>query len=103
MHPNLEKIVKNIPRAISDPRRAASLAYRRMFPFGIKPKDPEAYRIGAWSYGDAERVDLRDVFPGIEAADIKVFRSYDRKRDLSLDAQEELWQAVKRSEGTRTG
>lgn len=90
MHPNLEKIVKNLPRAISDPRRAASLAYRRMFPFGIRPKDPEAYRIGAWSYGAADRVDLRDIFPGIEAADVKVFRSYDRKRDLSLDAQEVL-------------
>ena len=56
MYPSLEKIVKNIPRAITDPRRAASLAYRRMFPFGIRPKDPEAYRIGAWSYGAAPRV-----------------------------------------------
>lgn len=90
MYPNISKIVKNIPRAISDPGRAASLAYRRMFPFGITPKDPEAYRIGAWTFGAAPRVDLRDIFPGVEAADIKVFRSYDRKRDLSLDAQEVL-------------
>lgn len=90
MYPSLSKIVKNIPRAMSDPKRAASLAWRRMFPFGIKPKDPEAYRIGSWSFGKANRVDLRDIFPGIEAADIKVFRSYDRKRDLSLDAQEVL-------------
>jgi predicted O-methyltransferase YrrM len=90
MYPSVEKIIKNIPRALSDPRRAASLAWRRMFPFGITPKDPEAYRIGSWSFGGAERVDLRDIFPGIQAADIKVFRSYDRKRDLSLDAQEVL-------------
>ena len=87
---NIAKILKNIPRAISDPKRAFSLAYRRMFPFGIKPKDPEAYRIGAWSFGDAERVDLRDIFPGIETVNIEVFNSYDRKRDLSLDAQEVL-------------
>ena len=90
MYPNLYKVVKNIPRALSDPRRAVGLAYRRMFPFGIKPKDPEAYRIGAWSFGNAPRVDLREIFPGIESADVKVFRSYDRKRDLSLDAQEVL-------------
>lgn len=90
MYPSISKIVKNIPRAISDPRRAASLAYRRMFPFGITPKDPEAYRIGAWSFGNAPRVDLREIFPGIESADVKVFRSYDRARDLSLDAQEVL-------------
>jgi predicted O-methyltransferase YrrM len=90
MYPSVAKVIKNIPRALSDPRRAASLAWRRMFPFGITPKDPEAYRIGSWSFGAAERVDLRDIFPGIQAADIKVFRSYDRKRDLSLDAQEVL-------------
>ena len=90
MYPNAKKILKNIPRAMADPGRAASLAWRRMFPFGIKPKDPEAYRIGAWSFGDAPRVDLRDILPGIESADITVYRSYDRKRDLSLDAQEVL-------------
>lgn len=90
MYPSINKIVKNIPRAVADPRRAASLAWRRMFPFGITPKDPEAYRIGAWSFGKAARVDVRDILPGIEMADIKVFRSYDRKRDLSLDAQEVL-------------
>jgi predicted O-methyltransferase YrrM len=90
LYPSFSKIVKNIPRAMADPRRAASLAYRRMFPFGITPRDPEAYRIGAWSHGKAPRVDLRDIFPGVEAADIKIFRSYDRKRDLSLDAQEVL-------------
>jgi predicted O-methyltransferase YrrM len=90
MYPSVEKVIKNIPRALSDPRRAASLAWRRMFPFGITPKDPEAYRIGSWSFGAAQRVDLRDIFPGIQSADIKVFRSYDRKRDLSLDAQEVL-------------
>jgi len=87
---NFGKILKNIPRALSDPKRAASLAYRRMFPFGISPKDPEAYRIGAWSFGKADRVDLREIFPGIDNTDIKVFNSYDRKRDLSLDAQEVL-------------
>jgi predicted O-methyltransferase YrrM len=90
VYPSLTKVVKNIPRAMADPKRAASLAWRRMFPFGITPKDPEAYRIGSWTFGDAPRVDLRDIMPGIESADIKVFRSYDRKRDLSLDAQEVL-------------
>lgn len=90
MYPSLKKIVRNIPRAMADPRRAASLAYRRMFPFGIVPKDPEAYRIGAWTYGDAPRAPLSEIFPGVEETDLKVFRSYDRKRDLSLDAQELL-------------
>jgi predicted O-methyltransferase YrrM len=90
MYPSITKVIKNIPRAMADPKRAASLAWRRMFPFGISPKDPEAYRIGSWSFGAASRVDLRDILPGVEAADIKVFRSYDRKRDLSLDAQEVL-------------
>lgn len=90
MYPSLKKVVTNIPRAVSDPKRAASLAWRRMFPYGIVPKDPEAYRIGSWSFGMAPRVHLNEIFPGIEATDLRIFRSYDRKRDLSLDAQELL-------------
>ena len=84
------KVIRAIPRAIRDPKRALSLGYRRIFPFGIKPKDPEAYRIGAWSFGSASRVDLREIFAGIESANLVVFNSYDRKQDLSLDAQEVL-------------
>jgi hypothetical protein len=61
-----------------------------MFPFGIVPKDPEAYRIGAWTFGVAPRVPLTDIFPGIETTSVIVHRSYDRTRDLSLDAQEVL-------------
>jgi predicted O-methyltransferase YrrM len=90
MYLNLGKAIRKLPQAAGDPRRALLMAWRRMFPFGIVPKDPEAYRIGSWTYGKADRRPLTEVFPGIRSANIRVLRSYDRVRDLSLDAQEVL-------------
>lgn len=87
---NVGKVIRAVPRAVKNPVRAAKLFHRRVMPVGLSAKDPEAKRLLGWSYGEAPRVDLRDIFPGIETADIVAFNSYDRTRDLSLDAQEVL-------------
>jgi predicted O-methyltransferase YrrM len=86
----LHELIKNIPRAVKDPRQAIELIWRRIFPFGIKPKDPEAYRIGSWSYGNIPRVPINEVFPGIEGVDVTIFRAFDRDLWTSLDTQEIL-------------
>ena len=57
-------------------------------PFEINPADPEAYRIGKWNHGKLGRVDLRDIFPGIEEVNFEIRRGFDRIMNLSLDASE---------------
>lgn len=84
----INNLIKKIPRAIKDPKRAIVLLWRRMFPFGIVPKDPEAYRIGSWSYGKIKRVPLKDIFHGIEDTDITLTRTYNRNVDTSIDINE---------------
>lgn len=90
MNAKLRELIKNIPRAVKDPRQALKLFWRRIFPFGIKPKDPEAYRIGSWSYGNITRLPINEVFPGIEGIDVTIFRAFDRNLWTSLDTQEIL-------------
>jgi Methyltransferase domain len=85
---DIRKIIEHVPRALKDPLGAIYLFWRRMVPFGIFPKDAEAYRIGSWAYGEAQRLSLPEIFPGIEGVSINLKRAYDRTRDLSLDAQE---------------
>jgi len=75
-------------RALKDPLRSSAIAWRRIFPFGIRPTDPEAYRIGSWSLGKAQRSDLLTLFPNTKSTDIKIIRAGDRQKNLSLDAQE---------------
>jgi predicted O-methyltransferase YrrM len=75
-------------RGLKDPIRSAAILWRRLFPFGIRPVDPEAYRIGSWTFGTAKRFDLQDLFPDGRLTDIKIFRACDRQKNLSLDSQE---------------
>ena len=87
---SLKVILKNIPRALKNPFKALDLLWRRVFPFGIKPKDPEAYRIGSWSYGRLKREPISDVFPGIETIELELKRVFDRDPMTSLDLNELL-------------
>lgn len=83
------KIVKAFPRAIRDPFRAIALFRRRVLPFGLTPKDPEAYRIASWSYGDIPRVPLSKVLPAISSInEIKILNVFNRVEDLSIDVNE---------------
>lgn len=84
----MKEILKNIPRALKNPFKALDLLWRRVFPFGIKPKDPEAYRIGSWSYGRLLREPIQSVFPGIETIDLELKRVFDRDPMTSLDLNE---------------
>jgi predicted O-methyltransferase YrrM len=86
----LREWIKIIPRAVKDPKQALEIFWRRLFPFGIKPKDPEAYRIGSWSYGSLPRLPINKIFPGIESADVSIIRAFDRDIWTSLDTQEVL-------------
>ena len=81
-------IIDNIIPALKSPLTAMKLLWRRLFPFGIVPKDKEAYRIGSWSYGNAERVPLPTIFKGIENTDINIIKPFDRDISTSLDTLE---------------
>jgi predicted O-methyltransferase YrrM len=83
-------IFKNIGKAFASPGTAIKLVWRRLFPFGIIPKDPEAYRIGSWSYGKLKRLPLPQIFPGIEQVDAQVYKVYDRDITTSVDPAEIL-------------
>ena len=76
-----KKILKN-------PFTAIVLIWRRFFPFGIKPKDMEAYRIGSWSYGQLKRVFITDVFKGIEKTEVTLRNAFDKDFYTSMDMQE---------------
>ncbi len=77
----LKKILKN-------PWVAMVLVWRRFFPFGIRPKDMEAYRIGSWSYGKLNRVFISEVFKGIEQGEVILRNAFDKDFYTSADMQE---------------
>jgi predicted O-methyltransferase YrrM len=81
-------IWQNLGKALGSPITAIKLVWRRLFPFGIVPKDKEAYRIGSWSYGKLKRQPVAEIFPGIEKVSITVHRSFDRNITTSIDTQE---------------
>lgn len=81
---------KTFARAVKNPKLGVELFWRRLFPFGIKPKDPEAYRIGSWSFGRLPREPVTQVFPGIERIDVQLLRAFDRDVWTSLDSREAL-------------
>jgi len=81
-----------IRKAISNPVIAVNIAWRRLFPFGIVPRDPEAYRIGSWSYGSLKRIEVTEIFKGIESIEVTIKRAFDRDAyaplQNSMDLQE---------------
>lgn len=81
-------ISANLLRGLGSPITALRLVWRRLFPFGIVPKDPEAYRIGSWSYGRAPRVPITQIFPGIEKVEVRILNTYDRDITTSIDPSE---------------
>lgn len=81
---------KTLIRAAKHPVQGLELFWRRLFPFGIKPRDPEAYRIGSWSYGRLPREPVAKIFPGIESVDVCLLRAFDRDPWISLDNNEAL-------------
>jgi predicted O-methyltransferase YrrM len=85
------KILRNIPRAIRHPGWARALLGRRLFPFSVLAKDPEAYNlISGWTFGRANRVPLQQVFPGIDELDTEIVRAFDRDPEHELTATEVL-------------
>lgn len=82
--------LKSLSRAVKNPKQGLELFWRRLFPFGIKPKDPEAYRIGSWSYGRLPRESVTQIFPGIESVEVRLLRAFDRDPWTSLDSGEAL-------------
>lgn len=77
-----------ITALIKNPFKTANLVWRRVFPFGIKPKDQEAYRIGSWSYGNIKREPITKIFPDIKQTNIKLLNTFQREIGTSLDPTE---------------
>ena len=70
-----KRIAGSFGKIVSNPLKAVELAWRRLFPFGIVPKDAEAYRIGSWSYGNMPRKPIADVFTGIGNISVSLHRA----------------------------
>lgn len=81
-------ILKGLGKAMGNPLAAINILWRRVFPFGIKPKDPEAYRIGSWSYGTLKRQSLPEIFPGIEKTSFQILNAFERDPSTSMDMYE---------------
>ncbi len=66
--------------------------FRKIFLLSValKPKDPEAYRIGKWSHGSLKRKRLDIIFPHIKdiVDEIKILNPFDRMIGTSLDTLE---------------
>jgi predicted O-methyltransferase YrrM len=69
----------------------------------VFPKDPEAIRLASWETGDLPRVQLADVFPGIENTSVSLERAYDRTMGTSIDVMEvmSLVTLIKHTKATR--
>lgn len=74
--------------ALKNPLKTTNLIWRRFVPFGIKPKDKEAYRIGSWSYGEIKREHLTEIFPEITKTNVKILNTFQRNIGTSLDPNE---------------
>ncbi len=86
-----DTVSKTIAKAIKNPFRFITLVWRRLFPFGIVPKDKEAYRIGSWSYGKLPRVKITEIFPGIEDSNVTIVKAFDRDTHMSPDFHELIY------------
>ena len=73
---------------VKSPLVAFKWAWHGLFPIGIVPKDPEAFRIGGWSTGKLAREKVTDIFPGIEQVSVHVERVFDRDLLTSIDPME---------------
>jgi predicted O-methyltransferase YrrM len=69
------------------PSRLAE-AFKYVVQRRIFPKDAEAKRIASWLHGDLPRVNLTEVFPGIEATSVELQKTYDRTIGTSVDVME---------------
>jgi hypothetical protein len=79
-------IARNVLNGLGSPLTGLKLIWRRLFTFGIVPRDREAYRIGSWSYGRAARVPIADIFPGIQHVEVRVLNTYARDVTTSVES-----------------
>jgi predicted O-methyltransferase YrrM len=85
----LRRILKNIPTAVGNPRRATALLTRRVLPFSAMARDPEVYGlIASWTFGRAPRVPAETLFPGIAGTDVSLMRALDRIENVSVSVRE---------------
>ncbi|MFH1836257.1 MAG: class I SAM-dependent methyltransferase [Methanobacteriota archaeon] len=85
---DLIRIISFIPKSIKNPRRPVTLILMKVV--GLIARDKNAVRLLSWSYGRLPRIDLKDVFPGIETENVVLSKAFDRVRDTSIDLEEML-------------
>ena len=87
----LAKRTRNaVAKIARNPVTAWRMLWPRYGPFAAKAPDAEFRRAIRWSFGGLEREPINAVFPGIEHADVRVVRSYDREPLLSMTPAEVL-------------
>lgn len=66
------------------PGRSLETLRQRYFAPGSGHPDPEIRFMNRWIHGDLPRVEIEDLFPGLEAAQYSLVRGFDRTRNMSI-------------------
>lgn len=89
MTTRLRAVLEATPRLLARPQHAIPLIFRRLLPIGVILQDREAYNlVGSWTFGRLRRLQLPELFPGIEATCIALLRAYDRDAESSATIAE---------------
>lgn len=87
----LGRIGPGIRGALANPRRTARLLRTRVFAADIILSDPDAYQVmGSYTYGKLPRVELSQLFPGVERLDLSICKPFATESATSLSASELL-------------
>jgi hypothetical protein len=100
---NLNKIKRRISLAAENPMAVFAFLRNRIASWCPGLKDPTARRIARWGYGNAPRLEIGQLFPGIQDVTVTVTKAFDRTPDTSVTAEEALYIAaiVRKSMATR--
>lgn len=77
-------LYNKLKKIIFHPVSTFKLINRRHFQLGYKNLDPEAKFMKSWIYGKLKRVDVREIFPGIEKVDYTIVNGLNRTHNMSI-------------------
>lgn len=82
--PTLRRVLRALVKSARNPALAFRVLWPRLSPFAAKSPDPQFRSAIRWSFGTLEREHMNAIFPGIEAVDVRIARSFDREPLLSM-------------------
>jgi SAM-dependent methyltransferase len=80
---NIREISQKVLRGVASPKWFVTTTWNRLL-----PKDPSVRRMAAWQYGELPRIEIGQIFPGIEHLGVTILNTFDRLEGTSLDVNE---------------